>query len=548
VTSASSTVRVYGDVLGDRSLRRVMLAFLLFNAGEFAIWIAVTLFAYDQGGATTAGLVLIAQLVPAALIAPVASTFGDRLRRDRALALGYLIQAGANLLLGVALMAGPPLAAYGAAVIASCSITLTRPVHNALLPQLATTPSQLTAANSVSGTVEGIGILVGPISNSILIAVSGPAAVAFVYAGVMVLASVLVVRLRLTNTTDDAPGDHGGLLAELAEGARALAEDRPAATLTLLGGAQFVMVGLLDVFYAVLAIDVLGSGEEMAGLLAASVGLGGLFGAAATAVLVGRRRLAGPIELALGAAGGAVAAVSLVTAFGPIVLLLAVAGAARSFFDVAARTLLQRSVDDDVIARVFGVQEGLIMLALAVGSALAPVFIAAFGEQGSLVAAGAVLPAFGLLAWGSLARLDRRAVIPDEFRQALLRGIPIFDPLPQYELERVARQLQPMVATAGTEIIREGDIGDRFYVLVSGQAVVETDDRKIVDRIAGAYFGEIALLRDVPRTATVRAVTDCELFALERDDFLAAVTGRRVAPAVDAEIDRRLSELEGPPG
>jgi CRP-like cAMP-binding protein len=85
-------------------------------------------------------------------------------------------------------------------------------------------------------------------------------------------------------------------------------------------------------------------------------------------------------------------------------------------------------------------------------------------------------------------------------------------------------------------------------VLVSGQAVVETDDRKIVDRLAGAYFGEIALLRDVPRTATVRAVTDCELFALERDDFLAAVTGRRVAPAVDAEIDRRLSELEGPSG
>lgn len=238
-------------------------------------------------------------------------------------------------------------------------------------------------------------------------------------------------------------------------------------------------------------------------------------------------------------------AIAFTSTFGVIVLMLAVMGAARSFFDVAARTLLQRTVDDEVITRVFGVQEGLIMAGLGLGSALAPVFISLLGERWAFVAAGALLPIFGLSSLGMLRGLDRRAVIPDEFRQRLLRTIPIFEPLPQYELERVAGLLTHVEASAGAEIIREGDAGDRFYVLVSGEAVVESKGRPVVGRRAGDYFGEIALLRDVPRTATVRAVTACELFALERDDFLAAVTGGRVVPTADAEIDRRLAELDG---
>jgi MFS family permease len=526
-----------------------MASFFLFNTEEAAVWIAVTLYAYDQGGATTAGAVLIAQLIPSALIAPVAATLGDRMRRDHALALGYAAQAGANLLLGFALWAGPPIAAYAAAVLAACTITLTRPVHHAIVPHLAETPSQLTAANSLSSTVEGLGVLIGPATNSVLVVTSGPALVVFVYAGVMAVAALLVVRLRMHEVADEGPRDASASLAEdVAAGARALRADPPAAVLTLLGGSQFVLVGLLDVFYVVLALDVLGAGEQTAGWLASSVGLGGLLGAAATAALVGRRSMASPIQLALGVTGGAIAALAFTSAFGVMLLLLVVAGAARSFFDVAARTLLQRTVEDDVITRVFGLQEGLIMVALGVGSALAPILIGVFGEQGALVAAGVLLPVAGLGAIGTLRGLDRRAVIPDEFRQHLLRTIPIFEPLPPYELERIANLLIPVRAEAGAEIIREGDVGDRFYVLVSGEAevVLRSRDRKVVSRQAGDFFGEIALLRDVPRTATVRATTACELFALERDDFLAAVAGGRVAPAADAEIDRRLAELDDP--
>ncbi len=157
----ATTARTYREVLANPTLRRAQVAFFLFNAAEYAVWIAVILYAYAQGGATTAGLVLLAQLVPAALIAPLASTLGDRMPRGRALVVGYLAQAAANLLLAVALWTGPPPFAYACAVIASMMITLTRPVHYAILPEIATTPGQLTAANSVAGTMEGVGILVG---------------------------------------------------------------------------------------------------------------------------------------------------------------------------------------------------------------------------------------------------------------------------------------------------------------------------------------------------------------------------------------------------
>jgi hypothetical protein len=236
-------------------------------------------------------------------------------------------------------------------------------------------------------------------------------------------------------------------------------------------------------------------------------------GAAATAVLVGRRRLAGPIELGAGIAGGAIAAVAASAAFGPVVALLVIAGAGRSFLDVAVRTLLQRSVRDEILARAFGLQEGLSMLCLAIGAAAVPIFISLFGTRGALVAAGVFLPAIALGLFASLRGLDRRAVLPDPARLALLRSISLFQPLEQPALELLVHRLIPVQVPAGTVVIREGDVG------------------------------EIALLRDVPRTATVTALTDLHLLALEREEFLAAVTGSRPsAEAAHETVERRLSE------
>ena len=547
----------YANVGRNRSLRNALIAFLLFNAQEQAIWIAVTLYAFARGGATAAGAIAVMQLVPAALFAPLGSVLGDRLRRDRALALGYGVQALAAIALGVALFLAPAGVVYALAVLSACAVTLTRPVHNAVLPLLADTPEQLTASNSVSGTVEGVGFLLGPLLNSLLIAVSGPGLVCVVVGSFMGVAAALTFRMRLHGSSAVAPmgpsmaGEPGrdtmsiSLLEDVREGVRALHGDPPAASLTVLSGAQFFVLGVLDISYAVLAIDVLGIGEQGAGLLAAAVGIGGLVGAAATAVLVGRRRLASPIEWAVGVMAGATATVSLAAAFGPTVLLLILVGAARAFFDVGARTLLQRSVPDEVLARVFGLQEAMLMIGMAAGSAMAPVFIALFGEQGAFVAVGVVIVAVGAALLPSLRSLDRRAVLPDFERLSLLRSIPMFELLSQPRVERIVGLLKPVHADAGAHVIRRGEVGDRFFIVARGEVVVLAKGREVARHGRGGYVGEIALLRDVPRTADVVAETDVELFALERDDFLFALTGSRGGVAVaDAEVDRRLEELD----
>ena len=530
-------------------MRRALIAFLLFSAQEYAIWIAVTLYAFSRGGATAAGLVCVAMLVPAALFAPVASVLGDRLPRDRALLLGYAVQAIAAGLLALALWLAPAPVAYAAAIVSACSVTLTRPIHNALLPELADSPEQLTAANSVSTTMDGLGLIIGPIANSILIALAGPAAVCAIAGVAMVAAALLVLRLHLrpvgrAGDTVLPPLGVESLARDLGEAATELRRDLPAGALTLVGGGQYFVVGMLDVLFAVLAVDVLDVGEQGAGLLAASVGVGALIGAGATAVLVGRTRLTTPIELAVGVMAGAMAAVALVSVFGQIMLLLAAVGAARAFFDVAARTLLQRSVRDDVLSRVFGMQEALMMGALAAGSAVAPILVDLLGNEGAFIAAGVLAVLAGVCVFPALRVLDRRALVPATERVTLLRSIPLFGFLAQPRLERLALAMLPVRVAAGEHVIREGEEGDRFYVVAGGEVVVSSGGREVARTGRGGYVGEIALLRDVPRTADVVAATDVDLLALERDDFLAAMTDHaRVSRLAQAEADRRLRDL-----
>jgi MFS family permease len=543
------TLRVYRTILANGSLRRVLAAFLAFNTQENGVWIAIVVYAYAQGGAATAGLVAVAQLVPSAIVAPLGAVIGDRMRRDRALTLGYLIQALANGGVALALVFAPPLVVYAFAVVAACAITLTRPVHHALLPELADTPEELTAANSVSSSMEGLGMLLGPFVAAAVLVTAGPGAVLAIFACTSALGAALSLGLRLHETPVE-PGEAAepeALVGDAIGGLLELRREPGAPTLTVLGASQFFVLGALDVFYALLAIDVLAVGESGTGLLASAVGVGGLVGAASTAVLVGRRRLAPAILGGLVVMGAALAAVAGVSTFALAVVLLALCGAGRSFFDVAARTLLQRSVKDEVLARVFGVQEALIMIVLAIGSASVPILVAVFGERGAFLAAGAALPLFGLVSFSALRTADRLADVPDPGKIELLLAIPLFQPLPYRVVEQLARALAPRFVEAGHHVIREGDLGDRFYILTTGDAVVSSGGREVARLAAGDYAGEIALLRDVPRTASVVASTDVHLLSLEREEFLGAVVGHRPSvQAADEEAERRLAELQDP--
>jgi hypothetical protein len=191
---------------------------------------------------------------------------------------------------------------------------------------------------------------------------------------------------------------------------------------------------------------------------------------------------------------------------------------------------MQRTAADEVLARVFGVLESLMLATLAIGSIVTPAIIASLGPKTTLVIVGMVLPALLLPAWPTLRRVDAAGRIPASLD--LLRGVPIFAPLPSPVLERLAASALAVALSTGETVFVQGDRGDRFYVIEAGHAEVVVDGGEPKVLGPGDFFGEIALLRDVPRTATVRAADGLRLYAIERDDFIAAVTGH--APSLAA--------------
>jgi hypothetical protein len=539
-----SSRSVAAQLLANRDLRRVLGAYFAFNAAEIAAWVSILLYAYAATGPASVGIVALIQLVPAALFAPPAAALGDRFPRHRVLTGGYLLQAATMGATAIAMLVGaaPPIViAFGAA--SATALVITRPVQNAVLPSLARTPEELTAANGAAGGVEGAGLLLGPLAAAAILSVASPAAVFAVSSAAMLLGALATMGLR---PNDDPAGsvivgssarhDHTGILA----GLRVVAADADARLIVGLLTARMVIIGSADVLFVLMAFELLHSGQSGVGILSAALGAGTIASGAITLVLLGRGGLA--IVALVGAL--AWAAALLATGFSGAALLapafVLFGAAGLSMVDIAGRTILQRTVRDEVLARVFGLQEGLAMAGLAVGAFLVPVFVSLVGLLGAIVVAAALLPVAVGLTWSRLAALDRRAVAPIRELE-LLRRTALFRPLPIPQLEAVARHATWVSVPAGQVIIREGEHGDRFYVLASGAVTVERDGRLLREMTsAGQGFGEIALLRDVPRTATVTATADSELLVIERGPFLAAVTGH---PDAFASAQRQVTDL-----
>jgi MFS family permease len=316
-------------------------------------------------------------------------------------------------------------------------------------------------------------------------------------------------------------------------GFRALAADGDARLVIAILAARMLVIGVTDVLFVLLAIDLFGTGESGAALLTAAMGAGGIIGGAAAFLLVGRRRIA-PILATCAVAWGAAFAAMGVTASGNVAPLLLVAGGVGlTVMDVSGRTILQRGVRDEVLARVFGILEGLAMGALAVGSILVPVVVAGIGLRAAVLVFAALLPVLLLLSWPGLRALDRRAVVPAR-ALAVLRRLRLFEALDPPVMEALARAATWETVAAGVRVIAEDEAGDRYYVLESGAMRVTRREGHLRDLdTPGQGFGEVALLRDVPRTATVSALRESVLLVLGREAFLAAVTGHPVV-AVEA--------------
>jgi len=527
------------EALRNPAIRRVVLAFSTFNFAEWATWTAVLVFAYERGGATEAGLIAFVMVAPAALIAPVIAAVGDRLRRERMLLIAYVVQAVVMAAGAAAFFVDAPVGLiYALATLTSISVTFTRPAHGAILPSLATTPDELTAANVASGTVMNIAIAIAPIAAGILLATSGPGAVFLVSAAGVTLGAALVITVR-TEPADDVD-EAVPRLADIADGLRTVTRLRGPRTIVLLLGAAAAIEGAMDVLVIVVAIDLIEGGAPAVGGLSSAAGVGGIIGAAAAVALVGRSRLAGPFAFGLLLWGIPIGLLGIAPGLVAGLVLFLVAGAGRGALDVAGRTLLQRVTPDAELSGAFGVVESAYMGMIAVGAIVVPLLIVTLGPHAALIAVGIWLPVVVAASWRTLKSVDALGVV--HVRElGLLRAIPMFAPLAPPTVERLSGNLVPVEVGSGAWIIREGEVGDRFYIVDDGDVDVSIDGRVVRRQGPGSSFGEIALLRDVPRTASVQAVTDVTLLALERDVFLAAVAGHvRSRSAADAVVAERL--------
>jgi MFS family permease len=526
-------------VLRNVQLRRVELAWGASVAAEWANFVALGVFAYDVGGTLGVGLAGLVRLLPAALVAPFAAFVGDRFRRERFL---VAISAGGCLALAgsaaVYFIDRNEYVIFPLASIFGLSSTLLRPALQALLPSLARTPEELIASNGATSTIEGLATLVGPLVAGVLIAATNPGVV-FALAGMALLAAALFfVRVHvegrmLTTAASGAQNLRRALLA----GYHTVLRARKARLVVGLMVAQKFVRGCLNVLIVVTAFRVLHTGPGAVGYMTASIGVGGLIGAFWALALVGRR-LATPFRLALVVWGLPIALVAPRPYLALALILLALVGAANSVEDVAGFTLLQRVVPDELLTRVLGVVWGLAMGALALGSIAAPAVVSAIGPRPALVVVGAILPVLTLLTWRGLVDIDRSVAAPAE-ELAVLAGVPMFAPLSIAAKEHLAATLRPVSVPAGEVVIRAGDVGDRFYIVRHGDLEVVAPG---VHATAGDgdYFGEIALIRDVPRTATITALADSQLYAMDRNDFLAAVTSHSgVRAAGEVVVEQR---------
>ena len=529
-------------VVTNPALRRVELSWALSITAYWAFIIALAVYAYDQGGAAGVGLVGVIRVLPAFIAAPFAGVLGDRYRREFLLVVLSFVRAGFMAATALVLFAGGSnwivyALSGGVALMAST----VRPMQSALLPQLAKTPEELTAANLVLTTVESSGIFLGPALGGILLAATNAQTVFAAAAVAFVVASALLVGLKVEAAAERDV--EGSFMREFFGGFRAIASDRKLTLIVTLYGIQTFVAGSLNVLLVVAALELLDLGQAGVGFLNSAVGIGGLFGAVAAFALVGRQRLASDFAFGLLLWGIPIALIGIFPRPPLALILLAIVGVGNTVVDVAALTLLQRTVPDEVLTRVFGVIQSVFIGTVGLGAIFAPLMINAVGIRWALILTGALLPLSAGLTWRRITSLDADVVAPTK-EIALLRTMPLFKPLPATTIDDLALSLISVQAAAGTEIVREGDHGDRFYVIESGEVDVSANGEHLGTMSAGDHFGEIALLRDVPRTATVTAKNEVSLRALERDEFLSAVTGHPASvEAADAVVASRLSGL-----
>jgi len=521
----ADSARAFSATARNPSLLRAQLAYGAAWTAEWAFTVAIGVVAFRDGGAAAVGVVAFVRMAPAAVLAPLGTALADRFRRDQVLVWSCLVTGTATAGAAAVLAAGGPnVAVYGLAVAATAAFTVFRPAHSALLPGLCLAPVELTSANVVRGLVDSLSLLLGPVLAALLLDVGSPQLVFAAAAALSLGSGALLLKLSYEAPPRGLPQPLRRIARETAEGYRAFARYHDAGLLMGLGLAQTLTRGFFNVFVVVVALELLEMGEPGVGVLTAAVGAGAVVSSLGASMFVTGRRLATVAATGI-ALWGLPLTLSGALPYEPVVLaLMCVIGAGNALVDIGLYTLIPRLVPEELLARVYGAFESLTALTVAIGALLTPLVIDLLGLRGALAVLGLVAPGLVALAWRRMHAIDASIAHRDE-EVEVLNKVGIFRPLPMPAIDVLALHVDHTRVPAGREVVHQGDPGDRFYVIEDGEADVIGDGRHIRTMGPGDGFGEIALLRDTPRTTTVRARTPLRLYTLDRLDFVSAVTG-----------------------
>lgn len=528
----------------NRRLRLLQLARLASVTGRWSYTITLAVFAYRSAGASGVAIAGLVRLAPAAAAAPFAGTVVQRVRIDSLLLQGGLLRTASLAGAGAVILTGGPAAAVYALVALEAALsTLMRPVQNSLLPTLARTPEELTSTNLALSMIESAGAFIGPLAGAALLHDTSPGVVFVASAASYLISTALVALIRTPSALYEGTARTTGFVADALSGARAVVADRDTAVVVFLYGAENLVAGAVNVLIVVTALRLLGLQQSGVGTLTAAVGIGGIVGGGLVFARLRRRRHGLDLGIGLLLWGVPLMLLSFLSSQAAAFLLLGVVGIGVTVVDVTAVTLLQRSATGDLLPHALAVLQTVFVVSLGVGTLVAPLLVSSFGIRGALFATGVPLPLLALALGRRLRRLDERPLTHTAYIE-LLSGIPIFSPLTEAAVEHLASALRPLALAAGEIVFYEGDDGDGFFIVEEGEVEVAKGGMRVAQLGAGGYFGEIALLRDVPRTATIRTLGPVRLLRLERDRFIATVTGNPASSdAADAIVGTRMAGL-----
>ncbi|MFL5727365.1 MAG: MFS transporter [Chloroflexota bacterium] len=539
------------QAFANDGIRRLGLTWMLGIAADAALTVVTIVTVFNRGGFVAAGVLGAVRMIPAVAAGLLSGTLIERFRGDRFLvAIGLIRAASAAGIAWTIFSAGPTMADHQGTMIAlfifstiaATAAAPVRPTQTTLMPAIARSPQELVAANTVWSTGEGIGAFVGPFVAAVLMGLNQHGLVAGLAAVTFLVTAFVSAGLRFEHAADAAGGAarRAGRGLRLGDGIRAIRSQTVLAWSMVGTWGQVVTRGLLSAMTVVAAIELLRMGQGGTGLLAAAFGLGGLLGAFFAMTSVRSDRLIRTQVVGLVFWGLPLTVIGLVPISEVALAAMVTIGVSNATYDVALFTTFQRATANEDRAPVLSVLEGVIGVGAISGSLLAPLLLWIFGPRLAMVVGGAILPVMALLIYLRIGRVDRIIVVDDE-AVGLLRRVPMFAELPLTAVERLAAGLRPVTFAAGTPLMTQGEPGDEFIVIASGEVEVSVDGRPIHRLGEGSGVGEIALVRRSPRTATVVATTDVAGYAIDASTFLAAIAGPAAAAVTERLADANLN-------